>query len=207
MTGQFIDGLGKSVFTVVIALGSLTFGRRLARVHMPIKPPTMPPFYMRVLGDGVSVAMYAVAIPLYFILPASYRHQATAALLFSYPGTLTRYLLAITTNNRYKNIPIGTLLANLFGTTLLGVFFVLQRLTNPVSDRACSLLQGLSDGYCGCLTTVSTLAAEIFVLGFKRGSWYLFLSWAGGQLLLLIVLGPSLLGSNHVSDQRTCTFQ
>jgi len=154
----------------------------------------------------ISALAYAATIPLYLLLPASWRHKTTSALLFSYPGTLTRYLLSIYLNPRSEVFPLGTFTANAIGTALLGLFHVLQGLPSPVSPNACSLLQGLGDGYCGCLTTVSTFAAEVITL---RGwlSWlYVLASWVVGQLLLLVIMGPSY-WVGHVNQRATCTFQ
>jgi len=97
-------------------------------------------------------------------------------------------------------------MANSFGTALLGFFHVLQGLPSVVSPNTCSLLQGLGDGYCGCLTTISTFAAEVVALeGFKASS-YIIISWVTGQLLLLVIMGSSF-WAGHVKEQVTCSFQ
>lgn len=102
-------------------------------------------------------------------------------------------------------MPLGTFLANMIGTALLGGFNVLQNKVHPVSSYACSVLQGLDDGYCGCLTTVSTFAVEILGLGLRKGSRYALISWCVAQLLLLLVFGlPIWIG--HSRGQITCTF-
>ena len=160
---------------------------------------------MRYCLTVLSILTYAATFPVYFRLPANYRHQATAALLFSYPGTLTRYLLSINLNSRIKLFPLGTFTANALGTALLGVFHVLQGVPS-VSANACSLLQGLGDGYCGCLTTVSTFAAEVDALEGWKASFYVILSWVVGQLLLLVIMG-SAFWAGHVSEQVMCSFQ
>jgi fluoride ion exporter CrcB/FEX len=91
------------------------------------------------------------------------------------------------------------------GTALLGTFHVLQSTSTPVSKNACNILQGLSDGYCGCLTTVSTFAAEVGALPQRKAWFYAVISWSVGQLLLLVILGPSFWGG-HVREQPTCSF-
>jgi len=127
-------------------------------------------------------------------------------LLFAYPGALTRYLLSLKLNPLMKTMPLGTFTANMFGTALLGTFRVLQSTSSPVSPNACSLLQGLGDGYCGCLTTISTFAAELATLQEWKAWFYGALSWCTGQLVLLVVLGPSFWAGN-VHEQVTCSFQ
>lgn len=148
--------------------------------------------------------MFAVTIPIYIIMSPGYRHQATAALLFAYPGTLCRYFLSVQVNPLKPSFPWGTLIANAFGTALLGAFHVLQG--THVSPRVCGLLQGLEDGFCGCLTTVSTFAVELHALQVRHAVRYALVSWAVGQLLLLVIMGPAF-WSAGVSATNVCAFE
>lgn len=152
----------------------------------------------------VSILTYAASFLTYFLLPTIYRHQVTAALLFSYPGTLTRYILSINLNSRFTGFPLGTFIANVFGTAVLGALHVVQNNQHTISPTACDLIQGLADGYCGCLTTISTFAGE--VLAFKDGrAWrYVLASWTVSQIVLVIILQPSF----HAGIAKTpkCTF-
>ncbi|KIJ70027.1 hypothetical protein HYDPIDRAFT_171942 [Hydnomerulius pinastri MD-312] len=204
---DFIDGLTKTWVTLVLSLASLWFGVHIAGLIYPYMPTLRPPSKnARYTLTAIAVLTYAATFPAYFRLPANYRHQATAALLFSYPGTLTRYLLSINLNPRIRLFPLGTFTANALGTALLGLFHVLQGVPSALSPNACSLLQGLGDGYCGCLTTVSTFAAEVDALQGWKAWFYVVLSWVVGQLLLLVIMGSSF-WSGHVSEQMTCRFQ
>jgi CrcB protein len=153
----------------------------------------------------LSLLIYVGTIPAYFFLPVRYRHEVTSALLFSYPGTLSRYLLSIYLNPLWNRMPLGTLTANLFGTALLGAIHVLQNKQNMLSPTICSLLQGIADGYCGCLTTVSTFASEVLALEEGRRWQYIFVSWTASQLLLLVILEPSFHAGN-IARQQTCHF-
>jgi CrcB protein len=204
---QFIDGTGKTVFTLSISLASVSFGTQLASVLAPhLRTIPLPSRNVRFIITGVSIVSYAAVFPAYYFLPTDFRHQATAALLFAFPGTLTRYLLSVHLNTLVKAIPLGTFAANSAGTALIGAFTVLRNLSqHPLSPSACSILQGLSDGYCGCLTTVSTFAVEIRGMKGWAGFRYALTSWSVGQLLLLVIVGPPF-WSGRVKEQMTCTF-
>lgn len=102
-------------------------------------------------------------------------------------------------------MPLGTFLSNALGTALLGTFHILQNAHSPLSHNTCILLQGLADGYCGCLTTVSTYVAEVRTLDDRKAWFYAAISWATGQLLLLVILGPSF-WAGHAREQQTCSF-
>ncbi|KAK7060584.1 Origin recognition complex subunit 2 [Paramarasmius palmivorus] len=163
---QFIDGLTKTVFTLSLSLSSIIFGSYLAKLGEPYIPRLSPPKrVVRWSITVISILLYAATLPTYFRLSPRFRHQATAALLFAFPGALTRYILSVKLNPLVQTLPIGTFTANAGGTALLAAFHVLQAIsTKPVSPTTCSILQGLGDGYCGCLTTVSTFAAEVIAL-------------------------------------------
>lgn len=204
---DFMDGLTKTWVTLVLSLASLKFGIYVCGVAQPYFPAPRPPSKnARYTLTILAILTYAATLPAYFFLPHNFRHQATAALLFSFPGTLTRYLLSIKLNPRLKTMPLGTFMANSLGTALLGFFHVLQGLPSAVSPNTCALLQGLGDGYCGCLTTISTFAAEIGALTGWKAVSYTTISWITGQLLLLVIMGSSFWGG-HVKEQMTCSFQ
>ncbi|KIK68076.1 hypothetical protein GYMLUDRAFT_36907 [Collybiopsis luxurians FD-317 M1] len=203
---DFMDGLGKTVYTLAISLASVIFGGYMARITFPFFPSLQPPTRtLRYAISVISVSMYAATLPAYFLLPNSFRHQATAALLFSFPGTLVRYILSTLLNPLLIGFPLGTFAANSIGTGLIAAFHVIQTIADkPVSPNTCSLLQGLADGFCGCLTTVSTFAVEIRALKGWERLRYILMSWGAGQILFLIIMGPSLLSGN--AKALTCSF-
>lgn len=202
-----IDGLTKTIVTLAISLSGISFGNHLATLLKPFTPHlSLPNRTIRYTLSTISVLMYAAVFPAFFRASAHFRHEATAALLFAFPGTLTRYLLSVSLNPRLRLLPLGTFAANMLGTALLGTFHVLQNTPAPVSPYACSVLQGLADGYCGCLTTISTFAVEISTLETRKAWFYVVASWVTAQLLLLVIMGSSF-WAGHVSEQTTCTFQ
>ncbi|EJD01122.1 uncharacterized protein FOMMEDRAFT_158255 [Fomitiporia mediterranea MF3/22] len=201
-----IDGFTKTVFTLAISLSALTLGIHLSRpIQKRFPRVKQASVAMRYVFRIVSVLMYIATIPVYFKAPAAWRHQVTAALLFSFPGTLTRYLLATSLTPLLHLFPLGTFVANVSGTALIGVFHVLMRTPHLPSPNACAILQGLMDGYCGCLTTISTFAVEVGALRTKRAWLYVLLSWGASQILLLVILGSAWWGGN-IDDNRVCTF-
>lgn len=201
-----IDGLTQIVFTLALSLSSVKFGAHIASLLRPffqtLPSPNRPSRYTL---TALSVLIYAATCPAYFRLPESYRVKATSALLYSFPGTLTRYLLSINLNPRFHVLPVGTFAANMLGTALIAVFTVLQSTRGPPSPNGCNVLSGLANGYCGCLTTVSTFAAEVATLENKKSWFYVMLSVVTAQLLLLVILGPSYWAGN-VSDRTTCSY-
>lgn len=189
-------------------MSSVSFGSYLAQITRSYFPrfPTPRPVVRYALA-GIGVLIYAATFPAYARLPPSYRSQAVASLLFSFPGTLSRYLLALSMNTIMKKLPLGTMTANVVGTSLLGVFHVLQNKNAHVSPHACSTLQGLIDGFCGALTTISTFAVELNAMQGSRYAWiYGGISIILSQLLLVVIILPAHTLSN-VPFVRTCTFE
>ncbi len=204
---QFLDGVALSTITISLSLASLSFGKEMGFLLEPlIRKPRFLASFFRYTLSSIAILVYSATFVIYFLLPSRYRHQATAALIFSFPGTLTRYLLSTTLNKRLKALPLGTLSANILGTALLASFRVLQSTPSPPSSTACNILQGLVDGYCGCLTTISTFAAELGDLGFRKACKYAILSWALGQITMVLILGSSL-WTGTVRKEVTCIFQ
>ncbi|KAJ7068321.1 CrcB-like protein-domain-containing protein [Mycena amicta] len=203
-----IDGICKTAFTISVCLSSLFYGMHLAHLVSPYFRAAEPPNrFIQHAISVLSVCIYAATIPAYYLLPRSYRHQATAALLFSFPGTLTRYLLSTYLNPVIASFPLGTFAANTSGTALLGTFHVLQSTTTrPLSGSTCTILQGLADGYCGCLTTISTLAAEVATLKTPAHKYrYGLITWVTGQLILVCIFGALLWGGD-ISKNQSCAF-
>lgn len=138
------------------------------------------------LAIPLLLACYVAAIIVTVYRPA-WRGIAMFALVFAPLGTCVRYYLS-RLNPRLSYFPLGTFAANMLGTALLAGFYALQR-TGDRSLLQCQILQGLDDGFCGCLTTVSTFVAEVRKLQRKHAYTYALSSWILGQILVLVVLG------------------
>ncbi|KAG0364623.1 CrcB-like protein-domain-containing protein [Gamsiella multidivaricata] len=160
----------------------------------PIRP--LPPTHWTVL-DAVIVSS-AIIIWIGMILAAiftpegsqsSWRH-VVLAICFAPPGAILRWYLS-RLNPRMKKFPLGTFAANIGGSMFLAVIVCLQH--SPVaggkSALACQVLSGLQDGFCGCLTTISTFVLELKTLPRRSSYIYGLVSIVAAQLGMFVVLG------------------
>ncbi|TMW70385.1 fluoride efflux transporter FluC [Alteribacter natronophilus] len=98
-------------------------------------------------------------------------------------GTTVRYWINVQT--LFTLYPIGTLIENIAGSFLLGILtrYVLHRKPHEAWKA------GLGVGFCGSLTTMSTLAADAFMLAGENSmlasSLYISMSLTGGLLTAL----------------------
>lgn len=115
----------------------------------------------------------------------SWRH-VTLALVFAPAGTFARYILS-KSNVLDLQFPVGTLSANLIATAILSACIAIQKQT--IAPLSCSVLQGLVDGFCGCLSTVSTFAVELRGLRRFAAYRYALISVLGGIALCVLIYG------------------
>ena len=117
------------------------------------------------------------------------------ALVFAPLGCLLRFYVSLKLNGLVPAFPLGTFAVNMFGTAVEGMCFDLQHAGLGGAGRigggivGCQVLQGVMDGFCGCLTTVSTWVAEINGLKRKHGWFYAFASVLGGLCLMVVIMG------------------
>ncbi|SNR17244.1 fluoride efflux transporter CrcB [Tenacibaculum jejuense] len=85
-------------------------------------------------------------------------------------GSVLRFLLGKALNNSETGIPLGTFLANILGSLLIGFILGLAA-KNEIVTQNHSLL--LATGFCGGFTTFSTFAYENHVF-LKSGDFISF---------------------------------
>lgn len=186
---QVVDGLTQLFITFAVSVAGLRFGIHTStflhtlRGTSPQSTANVPKkhfFY----GATVLIAILCwVAVLVLTILLPFYRH-VTFALLFAPFGTILRFWLAKI--NRYDvQLPWGTLSANLIGTAILAACTAIQRRPG-VTFLSCGVLQGFDDGFCGCLTTVSTFAVEL--RGLRRLPAYIYTAVSILTCISLVVL-------------------
>jgi CrcB protein len=142
-------------------------------------------------GCWIGVAFMAIFPP-----QDAWRSQALFACVFAPFGCLARYYVSLYLNPMLPSFPLGTFAVNIFGTAVLGMSYDLQRVPLRFSGivggnlLGCQVLQGIEDGFCGALTTVSTWIVELDTLKKKRNKYtYGAASVLGGLALLVMIMG------------------
>ena len=172
-------------------MASFLLGEAMGRQELGLKI-SVPRRTVRISILILCALTYAATFPVFFLLSPDYRRLVTAALLFSFPGVVTRHILGSLLNSQIPSFPIGTFASNILATTISAVSYVIQHL-NPTACNSTTfvMLQGLVDGYTGCLSTVSTYAAEIHVMS-RRHAWrYTLVSCIAAQAVLVLVIGTT----------------
>lgn len=206
---QAVDGVGYTFATVAISFGCLYFGEfvgaTLPRVgrkrHESIsskqavseRPDASCTLldYSTILSAALA---YLVTLLLYFFGPSAWRHRALFPMLLSPPGAMLRYALSSLNARRpfLDRFPLGTFIVNIAGTLVIGGVYAAQHVSPAVSVDAvrCTALYALQQGFCGCLTTVSTFIVECRAIRGKRWTWiYAGMSVILGHLAVLVTFG------------------
>ena len=172
---SFMALVGVVIITVSMSLGGLFVGAHLAIALEPVTP-SIPYAFTRKVLDPVVVLLgwgcWIGAIIMSAIPPDdSWRGKATFALVFAPFGCLARFYVSLYLNGRIASFPLGTFVVNIAGTLILGMSWDLAHV--PLGGVVgCQVLQGVEDGFCGCLTTVSTWVAELSSL--RRRDAYIY---------------------------------
>jgi len=195
------------LLTVTLCLGGLQGGAHLAIALEPCIP-SMPFHITRKYLDRI-VVFLAFGVWLGAIIMAisppdrpggpngggnwrqeTWRGEVIFALVTAPLGCLLRFYSSLRLNARIPYFPLGTFVVNVFGTVMLGMLYDLQHAPLGGVSRGmiggglvgCQVLQGCMDGFCGCLTTVSTWVAELKAL--QRRHAYVY-----GVASVLVALG------------------
>jgi len=191
--------------TVTASLSALFIGAHLAIALEPFTP-SLPYLFIRKVLDRVAVpiafCVWLAAVLLCIFPPdrssdptqESWRGAATFALAFAPLGCLIRFYASLRLNSRLASFPLGTFAVNISGTAILGMAWDLAHV--PLGGVVgCQVLQGVEDGFCGCLTTVSTWVAELATLRRRNAYIYGGVSVTVGFGLLVAIMGGLRWGS------------
>lgn len=191
--------------TLALALGGLMTGAHLAIFLGPWTPRLHGTFVQRVVDPVMVLLGWGCWLGALFLAiwppdrsgrgGETWRGEVLFALVLAPAGCLLRFYASLKLNGLVPAFPLGTFTVNMLGTAVLGMCFDVQHVGVGVTGRVgggrtgCQVLQGVMDGFCGCLTTVSTWVAEINGLKRKHGWAYAFASIAGGLGLMVVIMG------------------
>ncbi|KAL1408793.1 hypothetical protein Q8F55_005606 [Vanrija albida] len=202
-----VNGLAYSFVTVMVSFAGLKLGgyvssllprlprppRRAVANGADGRPHGQGTRLLDLLAVASAVASYGGALALYFAAPRRWRPRATYAILLAPPGTMLRFALARINARRpfLDRFPLGTFIANMAGTVIIaGTYAAARRPGARDNPLACTTLDAVHDGFCGCLTTVSTFVVEMGAIRSERWRWaYVFGSVILGQVLVMAVAG------------------
>lgn len=125
--------------------------------------------------------------------------RITFSMLLSPLGAILRWYLSrlnsVERSTRAPYWPLGTFSANLLATVSVSAAFVAQNVGEANQNRlsvgitGCHALYGVQEGFCGCLSTISTFAVELQNLKTRRAVGYAFGSWLIGLIMCVIIVG------------------
>ncbi|PKS13253.1 hypothetical protein jhhlp_000024 [Lomentospora prolificans] len=189
---SFMAFLSVIITSISLSLSGLFIGVHLAEALDSVTP-SLPYRFVRYFLDRiavpVAVAIWLAAIFLSIFPPADmWRGDALFALVFSPLGCMARFYLSLFFNKRIPSFPLGTFLANLLGTAILGICWDLSH-SSIGGVVGCQVLQGIEDGFCGCLTTVSTWVLELATLRRAHAYRYGAASVVVSVLIMIAIMG------------------
>ncbi|WWC59611.1 uncharacterized protein I303_102169 [Kwoniella dejecticola CBS 10117] len=148
----------------------------------------------------ISTAFFAywIILLLYFLGPRGWRHDVVFPMLLSPPGAMIRFYLAkLNTRPPFiDRFPLGTFIANILATIIISITYSQQRKSPAIKNAStCNGLYAIQQGFCGCLSTVSTFVVEArTVKGWSKWT-YLGSSIIAGHVVALAIVGGTGWGS------------
>lgn len=201
---SFMALIGILIIQSAVSLAALKSGAHLA-VALQTVIPALPTNVLHRFLDPISIPLgwgcWIGAVVLCIWPPDDeWRYRVLFAIVFAPPGTLLRFYLSKTLNGRITGFPLGTFVANIFGTIIEGMCMDLQHASSIVADISdfnsppCAVLQGVMLGFCGCVTTVSTWVGELNGLQ-RRHAWMYGMISIGVALAFQIVIMGTMIWS------------
>ncbi|KAI1803181.1 CrcB-like protein-domain-containing protein [Daldinia bambusicola] len=204
---SFMALLAVIITTVSLSISGLFVGAQLALALEPVTP-SLPFRFTRKVLDRLAVSLafgcWIGAVLLSALPPdrfssqgqgaETWRGRATFALVFAPLGCLGRFYASLYLNGYLPSFPLGTFCVNMFGTMILGMAWDVAHV--PLGGVVgCQVLQGVEDGFCGCLTTVSTWVAEL--TGLRRRHAYVY---GGASVVAALACMVAIMGGLRWTD-------
>lgn len=177
---------------VAVPISALHLGQHLGalspRSTDRLKEDKSSPQRQYVLAEVLMIVLYIICTILVIVLPVTLDWvHLTYTATFGAAGAYLRYLLSFL-NPKIKDFPLGTFIANVFGSWLIALWTTLAKFEVPYHHHnITAVLYGLSTGFCGCLTTISTFVNELDVLPRKKMYIYGFASFIAAQIGVILI--------------------
>lgn len=191
---SILAGIGVLWLQIAMSISSLIFGAHIAIAMQPLADH-LP--YASSLRNTIDRLMLVVGYGIWigaicFIIwtPEEKWRDVLLAVVFAPCGAVARYLLSRTFNPKFKSFPLGTFLANVLGTCVLATVLDLQHTHTGQLLSSCQILQGIADGFCGGLTTVSTWVLELDGLARRHAYLYAIVSVGVAASCMVAISGP-----------------
>ncbi|KAK5118993.1 hypothetical protein LTR62_000204 [Meristemomyces frigidus] len=187
------------ISTLALSLGGLLIGAHLASFLESVTPRIHTSVTWKVINPIIVFLAWGCWLGAVFLaiwpVRETWRGEAVFALVFAPLGCLLRFYASAKLNGLVPAFPLGTFTVNMLGTAIEGMCYDIQHVRVGVMGMVgggrvgCQVLQGVQDGFCGCLTTISTWVAEINSLRRKHGYGYAFASVLGSLCLMVVIMG------------------
>ena len=200
---SFLAGILDLVIVMIASFASFYYGKYLVKQFNPSSTTTTRFEIIFVqqlrrcewIGTGLGLTLW---ILMAFLSAYVYPEPVWLAAVFGPLGTWTRFGLA-QLNQRISSFPIGTFIANMLGVTLLALMTVSSF---SVTGTPCLFVLAVSNGYCGCLSTVSTFIIELDALP-ASNRWRYALATILSGLLIVFAIAGSYVWSKSLSVSNT----
>jgi CrcB protein len=186
-------------FVVIIAAFASSFVGFVLGRHFSIfiAPPSIKSTErMQFLNDYMRIWLFPLltllSIPLLVLLavllPYGHYTYFIYSVIFAPIGSLTRYLLSIIFNTN-PNFPLGTLIANILGSYIYFGMVAISIYVTTLSPLGAQIIISIIQGYCGCLTTVSTFILELDTIKKRKYIYAYFIITLLPVQIVYIILG------------------
>ncbi|KAF2115702.1 CrcB-like protein-domain-containing protein [Lophiotrema nucula] len=188
------------IIEVAVSLSALATGAHFAIALLPILsklPKLNSAWYLNPLAVLFGYGSWLCVVFLAIWPPQNrWRGEVVFTIVFAPLGTLLRFFLSIKMNRLIASFPLGTFSSNIFGAAIIGLAYGLQHTSLQPAGRevgggilGCQILEGIMEGFCGCLTTVSTWVAELRSLRKRHAYIYGVASIGVGLSLVIVICG------------------
>ncbi|RKP17676.1 hypothetical protein ROZALSC1DRAFT_16084 [Rozella allomycis CSF55] len=124
-----------------------------------------------------------------------------AALIVSPLGAFSRYYLGISCKKCFHKWPVGTWISNFLASMIL-LYLTYERTSGKHQNSSveCFMILGVSKGFCGSLSTLSTFSMELDRLDFKSSIKY----WSMTIVTIWAIYSVTMFLSTEKFTQLSC---